>query len=198
MVPEALAEHCRRCGSATTRQIPPGDTLPRATCPRCGAVAYDNPKIVVTCALYEGDRILFVQRAMTPYQGCWTLPSGFVESGETLGEAASREVGEETHLKVRPDRWALYGVLSLPDLDEIYIAVVAPLPGHDYAPSAEASDVRVITREEMAALDLGYPAPTVQLLVWLFEGIARGDLHEPGERLYEMRGRDPAAGDQVS
>lgn len=185
--------YCRQCGAATALEVPAGDTRSRPTCGGCGAIEYDNPKIVVACVLYEGDRILWIRRRTAPYAGCWTLPSGFVECGETVAEAACREVFEETHLRIQPDQVRLYGVLNLPDIDEVYISFTTPLPNHDYAPSDEAAEVRMITRAEVASLELGYPPPTFALLMEAYDAIARDELHQTRGRMWEIRGRDPLA-----
>jgi ADP-ribose pyrophosphatase YjhB (NUDIX family) len=54
--------------------------------------------------------VLLVERAGKPLQGYWSLPGGLVESGETLEQAVSREVLEETGLRVKPVR--MYGVFE--------------------------------------------------------------------------------------
>ena len=48
--------------------------------------------------------ILLTRRAasMRSYPGCWVLPGGAVDPGETLADAAAREVAEETSLVVSP------------------------------------------------------------------------------------------------
>lgn len=185
--------YCRRCGALTELAVPEGDNRLRPVCGSCGAIAYDNPKIVVACMLYEGDRILWIRRRTAPYTGCWTLPSGFAECGETIREAVCRELLEETHLPLAPEDLTLYGVLSLPDIDEVYISHTAPLPNHDFGPSAEASDVRMFARDEIASLDLGYPAPTLELVMGVYDRIAHGELDRTQGRLWDIRGRDPMA-----
>jgi 8-oxo-dGTP diphosphatase len=58
----------------------------------------DAPVVAVGVLLLDGDRVLLVQRGRPPQQGRWTVPGGGVEVGETLEEAALRELREETGL----------------------------------------------------------------------------------------------------
>lgn len=41
-------------------------------------------------------RVLMIKRGGHPYLGCWALPGGFVTPEETVGQAARRELKEET------------------------------------------------------------------------------------------------------
>jgi 8-oxo-dGTP diphosphatase len=59
----------------------------------------EQPIVAVGVLLLDGDRVLLVQRARPPQVGRWTVPGGGVELGETLEEAALRELGEETGLQ---------------------------------------------------------------------------------------------------
>ena len=43
-----------------------------------------------------------IERGREPLKGYWSLPGGALEAGELLEEAVSREVLEETGLKVKP------------------------------------------------------------------------------------------------
>jgi ADP-ribose pyrophosphatase YjhB (NUDIX family) len=59
----------------------------------------ERPVVAVGVLLLDGDRVLLVQRARPPQVGKWTVPGGGVEVGETLEEAALRELREETGLQ---------------------------------------------------------------------------------------------------
>lgn len=47
------------------------------------------------------DHVLLIKRARPPHAGRWTVPGGGVEVGETLEQAALRELSEETGLSCR-------------------------------------------------------------------------------------------------
>ncbi|MGO4716294.1 NUDIX hydrolase [Bradyrhizobium sp. 2TAF24] len=59
-----------------------------------------RPQLAVSASIFRDDRILLVRRARQPGKGVYTLPGGRVEFGETLVEAISREVREETSLAI--------------------------------------------------------------------------------------------------
>jgi len=48
----------------------------------------------------EGMRILLIKRGKPPRAGTWSIPGGRQELGETIRDAARREVKEETGLEV--------------------------------------------------------------------------------------------------
>jgi 8-oxo-dGTP diphosphatase len=54
--------------------------------------------IVVSRMIDGEEHILLIQRKHPPYQGSWALPGGFLDMGETLEQAAVRELKEETCL----------------------------------------------------------------------------------------------------
>ena len=61
-----------------------------------------RPYLAVSAAIFRGGRVLIVRRAQPPAHGLYTLPGGGVELGETLADAAVREVREETGLEIEP------------------------------------------------------------------------------------------------
>ena len=55
------------------------------------------------CAVIEKDgKILLVKRNHEPFNGCWALPGGHIDFGETAEHAVIREVKEETGLNFTP------------------------------------------------------------------------------------------------
>ena len=66
---------------------------------------YEYPRgaLTVDCVVFGLDeedlKVMLIQRGLAPFEGKWALPGGFVRVGETLEEAARRELEEETGLQ---------------------------------------------------------------------------------------------------
>lgn len=56
----------------------------------------ERPFLAVSVAVFRGQDVLLASRGRPPFQNVFTLPGGIVEAGETLEEAALRELDEET------------------------------------------------------------------------------------------------------
>ena len=56
------------------------------------------PKLGASASVWRNGKVLLVQRAKPP-AGIWAFPGGHVEPGETLAEAAARELWEETGMR---------------------------------------------------------------------------------------------------
>jgi 8-oxo-dGTP diphosphatase len=65
-------------------------------------VGATHPTLGVGGIVVHDGRVLLVRRAKEPLRGRWVVPGGTVELGETLEEAVTREVREETGIVVRP------------------------------------------------------------------------------------------------
>jgi 8-oxo-dGTP diphosphatase len=102
----------------------------------------------------ESGRILVVRRARPPSQGLWSIPGGRVEPGETLAEAARREVREETGLDV--DIQEVLGHVDIPHGEIVYdVADFAATVTGNVPPLAagdDACDARWVTAPELRRL----------------------------------------------
>lgn len=104
----------------------------------------------------DGGRLLVVRRGREPGFGRWSVPGGRVEPGETDAAAVEREVLEETGLHVTVGMLVGTVVRDGPagatyDIRDYACAVAAPttpVAGDD------ATEVRFVTRAELAELDL--------------------------------------------
>lgn len=63
---------------------------------------YARPALTVDCVIFGLDeedlKVLLIQRDLEPFAGKWALPGGFVNVGESIDDAARRELKEETGL----------------------------------------------------------------------------------------------------
>ena len=89
--------YCSVCGKPVRKRVPPGDHRMRFVCDECNTVHYENPRLIVGCLPIWGESVLLCKRANEPRSGYWTLPAGFLETGETAEEGALRETFEEAH-----------------------------------------------------------------------------------------------------
>ncbi|MGZ9034113.1 MAG: NUDIX hydrolase [Rhodospirillales bacterium] len=71
------------------------------------------PLVGVGAIVFNRGRVLLVRRAKDPRRGEWSLPGGLQKLGETVAEAACREVFEETALEIR-----ILGLADVVDLIE--------------------------------------------------------------------------------
>ncbi|MEU6175849.1 NUDIX hydrolase [Streptantibioticus parmotrematis] len=76
--------------------------------------------------LLADDHVLLIQRAWEPFTGCWALPGGHVDAGETSLDAAVRELEEETGIQVSSADLEQAGVFDEPGRDPRgrYVTVV--------------------------------------------------------------------------
>jgi 8-oxo-dGTP diphosphatase len=59
----------------------------------------DRPFLAASVAVFRKGQVLLASRGKPPMDALWSLPGGMVEPGETLGEAALRELHEEVGVK---------------------------------------------------------------------------------------------------
>lgn len=104
--------YCPLCRAPLANQS--WDGRERRYCTHCGFVYWERALPAVAVLVFEPIRqeILLVTRRYPPYAGGLTFPGGGIEFGESVAEAAVREVQEETGLLVSLD--SQFGTWSTP------------------------------------------------------------------------------------
>jgi len=78
------------------------------------------------------------------------MPAGFMEDGESIEQAAARETVEETGVNIQPGDFLLYSVLSLPEMNQIYVTLRSELPQvPEMKAGPESLEVRMIGENDI-------------------------------------------------
>lgn len=120
----------------------------------------DHPRVAVGAIVLKADRVLLVRRKNAPSRGLWAIPGGCVELGETLQEAAEREIREETGLRIAAGEPAV--TFDVIDRDAagrvrfhyVIVDLLAIYVGGEIQPGDDALDVRWVHRQDLERLDM--------------------------------------------
>ena len=159
-----------------TQRIPDGDTQARSVCDACGFVAYENPKIVTGSVVVHDGRVLLCRRAIEPRRGFWTLPAGYLELNETVGEGAIREAHEEAGAHIVLD--GILAVFSISRIGQVQVIHRARFDGPaDFTPGTESLDVQLFEWEDIPWSEIAFPSVHWSLQAW--RAIGDGPLGAP-------------------
>ncbi len=161
--------YCSNCGSEVVRRVPPGDSLPRWICDACGEIHYQNPKLVVGTVPEHDGRILLCRRAIEPRYGYWTLPAGFMENDETVGQAAQRETLEEAGAAV--ELGAPFTMISVPRVNQVHVFYLAKLGTLDFKPGEETLDVALFEEPAVPWKDIAFRTVATTLRLWFADRV---------------------------
>lgn len=117
----------------------------------------ERPIVAVGALVWRDNKILLVRRGNPPRQGEWSLPGGAQDLGETVFEAARREVREEAGIDIRVS--GLVDVIDFMDRDGeggiryhyTLIDVLADYVSGDVTPGCDADDAAWFPLEEAMA-----------------------------------------------
>lgn len=118
------------------------------------------PIVGVGAVVIRDGQVLLVRRAHEPNRGQWSIPGGTVELGETLSQAAAREVWEECQVRVEPGE-----VVATSDLIErdaqgriryhyVLLDLAARYSSGEPVAATDALEVRWVTAAELNRLDV--------------------------------------------
>ena len=119
-----------------------------------------RPILAASVAVLREGRILLAARGKPPSEGLYSLPGGVVETGETLGEAALRELHEGVGVKAK-----LIGLIAPVEFIErdakghikhhvVIAAHAARWVSGEPQTGPEAKDIRWVTERDMTGLPL--------------------------------------------
>ena len=118
------------------------------------------PIVGVGAIVIKDRRVLLVRRANEPNRGQWSIPGGTVELGETLAQAAAREVREECQIEV--EAGDVVATMDLIRRDEggriryhfVLLDLVARYIRGEPVAGTDALEVRWMIESELDQLDI--------------------------------------------
>jgi 8-oxo-dGTP diphosphatase len=123
-----------------------------------------TPRLGCAVLVEDGERLLLGERAKEPFRGKWVIPGGGVRFLENFGQAAAREIQEETGIEIE-----LHGVVDVeeivtpPDEHRVVIYCKATYKCGELRPGSDLSSARFFTKHEVKTLvALQQVTPTVE------------------------------------
>jgi 8-oxo-dGTP diphosphatase len=119
-----------------------------------------RPYVGVGVVVFKGDNVLLVQRGKKPRLNSWSIPGGAQELGETVEDAAHREIREETSIEI--ELLELVEVVNSINRDDeervqfhyTLIDFVAEWKSGDVVAGDDAADARWVSMEEIDEYNL--------------------------------------------
>jgi ADP-ribose pyrophosphatase YjhB (NUDIX family) len=147
------AKFCPRCGQEATVDYPRS-----INCPHCGYGAYYNPKpVAAAIPVTTKNEIILLRRGFDPGKDLWTFPGGFVDLGESVEDAATREAQEELEIEIELTQ--LVGVYSKPQ-DRVVLIVFAATTTQDPKTTPEATEVHAFEPDAIPWQELAFWSTT--------------------------------------
>lgn len=171
---EPVIKYCCTCAAPVRLAIPVGDSLPRHVCDACGAIHYRNPRLVVGALPVWEDKVLLCRRAIEPRHGFWTLPAGFMENGESVAAAATRETEEEAGARIALDE--VFTMISVPHINQVHLIYRARLLDLNFAPGEESLEVALFEEADIPWDDIAFRTISMTLR-YFFTDRAQGEFH---------------------
>lgn len=114
------------------------------------------------------DKVLLCKRNIEPRFGFWTIPSGFMENGESVEDGAARECVEESGAIAAIGH--LQTVYSLPQINQVYMIFLATVQNPSEIHSThESSEVKFFSLNEIPWDDLAFVAVEFSLRRYIAE-----------------------------
>ena len=142
------ANFCQRCGKPLSTTLIEGKERPH--CADCGLTVFSDPKEVAAVLIEIDSRLVMIRRANQPGLGLWSFPSGYVDRGESVEDAAIREVKEETGLDISVT--GLLGVYSGQASPIVLVVYTGRVDGGDLSPGHDADEASLYAPSDLPEL----------------------------------------------
>lgn len=119
-----------------------------------------KPVLAVGAVVFKDDKILLVKRGRAPAKNMWAIPGGKVELGETLKQAAQRELLEETGIRIKAgDPVYSFEVIKRDDVGKILfhyfiVDLEAQYLSGDIKPADDAKDAAWISENDLSNINV--------------------------------------------
>ncbi len=115
----------------------------------------DLPRVAVGAVVFKDSKVLLVKRSKPPGHGLWAIPGGSVELGETLQQAAEREILEETGITILARKpFYTFDVIEKDTKNQtrfhyVIIDLMADYISGEPLPGDDADEVRWVSSREL-------------------------------------------------
>jgi len=119
-----------------------------------------TPRTAVGAVVMKEGKVLLVKRRNAPQKGKWAIPGGSVKLGETLQEAAEREIMEETGLTIQANEPVhAFDMIERDSAGNllfhyVIIDLLADYIEGDVLPADDVSEARWFSPDEVEALSI--------------------------------------------
>jgi len=131
----------------------------------------NKPKLVVSVLIKNNGKYLLVKERLESGREMWIIPGGKVEFGETLEDAAKREIFEEVGIKARNLKYLCFKEAIFPQFNYhtviFFYESVTKKVNLDKDIEGKVMEARWVTQEEVKKL------PLVDSAEWLFTWIKK-------------------------
>jgi ADP-ribose pyrophosphatase len=130
------------------------------TSPSAGIPYPTQPQVAVGAVVFKNHQILLIRRGKPPALNQWAIPGGRVQLGETLQQAAEREILEETGIIIRAGNPIYTFEVIQRDADKrvefhyVIVDLLAEYIGGEPAANDDALDARWLSSGQLHILDV--------------------------------------------